>query len=81
MVVCHLLISVMGTMAHRAEEIKTLECKILRVSTKNAENFENFQENFEIFSDQNPYGKLTFSQFFPISWSSASSLKVYTLGR
>ena len=32
-----------------AGKIKQPACKILRVLTKNEENFENFQENFEIF--------------------------------
>ena len=34
---------------HRAGKIKEAACKILRVWTKNDENVENFQENFEIF--------------------------------
>ena len=34
---------------HRAGEFKIQACKVLRVWTKNEENFEKFQENFEIF--------------------------------
>ena len=32
-----------------AGKTKQPTCKTLRVMTKNEENFENFQENFEIF--------------------------------
>ena len=34
---------------HCAAKFKQPVCKILRVWTKNEENFENSQENFEIF--------------------------------
>ena len=34
---------------HRAGKIKKPPCKTLRVWTKNEENLEKFQENFEIF--------------------------------
>ena len=37
---------------HRAGKIKKPACKPLRISTKNEENFENFQENFELFSSK-----------------------------
>ena len=48
---------------HRAGKIKKPACKTLRVWTKNEENFEKFQENFEIF-DLNLNGKCLFSRFF-----------------
>ena len=57
---------------HWAVKIKQPAWKILRVRTKNEENFGKIQENVDIFN-QNLYGKVT--------WSSASSLKVYTSGR
>ena len=71
-----------GNYFHLASKIKQTAGKILRVWTKNEEHFEKFQEHVELF-DQNLYGKLT---FFPqclltISWSSASSVQVYTPGR
>ena len=48
---------------HWAGKIKQPACKTLRVRTQNEENFEKFQENFEI-SDQNLHGKLTFFTIF-----------------
>ena len=49
---------------HWAGKSKQPTCKTLRVWTKNEENLEKFQENFEIFF-QNLFGKLT---FFTISY-------------
>ena len=48
---------------HWAGKVKKAAGKILRVWTKNEENFEKVQANFENF-DQNLYGELTFSTFF-----------------
>ena len=50
---------------HRAGKIKKPACKILRVWTKNEDNFENCQETFEIFLS-NSMENWLFSHFYYI---------------
>ena len=65
-----------------AAKFKQPACKTLRVWTKNEENFENFQVNFEIFRTKYLWKIDFFHNFLlNISWISDSAPKVYTSGR
>ena len=67
---------------HWAAKGKQPACKILRVWTKNKENFEKFQADFEIFSSKSLWKIDFFHNFLlDISWISDSSSKVYTSGK
>ena len=64
---------------HWAGKIKQPACKTLRVWTKSEENFEIFQEKFEIFWSKYLW-KIEFfhNVLLNISWSSASSDSIYS---
>ena len=60
-----------------ADKAKQTACKTLRVWTKNEENFENFQENLEIFLSKSLWKIDFFHNFLTkISWISDSAPKV-----
>ena len=59
-----------------AAKCKQPACKVLRVWTKNNENFENFQENFEIFWSKSLLNIDFFhNSLLNISWISDSAPK------
>ena len=60
-----------------AGKIKQAACKTLRVWSKNEENFEKFQANFEIFLSKSLWKIDFFHNFLlHISWISDSAPKV-----